>query len=172
MVTYHEHILKRAKKPIDFALCIIAPIVGVIVAYLVSFIFLFILPIMSFVIPAVWALCIYLSFKFVMSRNVEFEYLLTDSDLDIDKIINKSRRKRMISVYRKEIIVMAPVGSKNLPGDWETYTKIDASSSPNAPDAYVLIVQQDSGKKAIIFCPTETMLETMTMRNPRKVFND
>ena len=172
MVTYHEHILKKAKKPIDLVFCVLTPVVGVLAAYIMSFVFLAILPVMSFLVPALWALCFYLSIKVIMSRNVEFEYLLTDSDLDIDKIINKSRRKRVISVYRKEILVMAPVGSANLPSDWETYTKVDASSSPDAPDAYVLIVQQDSGKKAIIFCPTEKMLETITMRNPRKVFNN
>lgn len=172
MVTYHEHILKRAKKPLDYAICALAPVSCLIIAYILTIVFGAIIPFFSFLIPAAWVGAGYAAFKIITGRNIEFEYLLTDSDLDIDKIISRSRRKHLVSVYRKEIELMAPVGSKNLPADWEKYKVIDGSSSPDAPDAYVLIAQQEAEKIAVIFCPTEKMLETITMRNPRKVFND
>ncbi len=172
MVTYHEHIVKRTKTGKDFAISVISPFVFAFCAYALSFVFAALLPFFSFLIPAAWVGAVYASYKTVAGRNVEFEYLLVDSDLDIDRITNKTRRKRVVSVYRKEIIAMAPVGSKNLPEDWQSLDVINAASHMNAEDAYVLVVQHEGIKKAIIFCPTEKMIETISVRNPRKVFND
>ena len=172
MVTYHEHIVKRAKTGKDFAISMISPFAFAFCAYILSGLFATVLRFFSFLIPAVWVGAIYASYKTVASRNVEFEYLLVDSDLDIDRITNKIRRKRVISVYRKEILAMAPVGSKNLPEDWKSLDVINAASHIDAEDAYVLIAQQEGIKKAIVFCPTEKMIETISLRNPRKVFND
>lgn len=172
MVTYHEHILKKGKTGKDLAICLVSPFVLAFCAYAFSFLFIYVIPFFSFLIPALWVGAVYFSFKVISSRNIEFEYLLTDSDLDIDKIINKSRRRRIISIYRKEIIAMAPVTSTNLPENWQKSEIIDASSSVTSPDTYVLIVQQEGVQKAIYFCPTEAMLETMIARNPRKVFKD
>jgi len=168
MVTYNEYIVKRKKTLIDYLICILSPVIALALAYFSTGILLAI-PAFSFLVPAAWLGFIWLSVKAIGSRNVEFEYLLTDCDLDVDKIINKSRRKRIISTYRKEIIVMAPKGSTNLPSDWESLTKIDVTSSPDEDDVYVLIVQQDT-RKAVIFQPTQKMIDTMIMRNPRKVF--
>ena len=67
---------------------------------------------------------------------------------------------------------MAPVGSSNLPENWESLPKVDASVYPEHPDTYVLVYVQDSTHKALYFCPTEEMIEVMTIRNPRKVFKD
>lgn len=172
MVTYHEHILKRHKNGKDLIICLIAPFACAVGAYSLTFLFAVVIPFFSILIPAVWAGGIYLSVRVVMSRNIEFEYLLTGSDLDIDKIMNKSRRRRIISVYGKEIVAIAPPSSQNLPDNWKTSQIIDASSYPDAPDVYVMVVQQDGVQKAIYFCPTEAMLETLAARNPRKVFTN
>lgn len=170
MVTYHEYIVKRKKTPKDYLVCVGTPLIGLIVAYILTGV-LFMIPAVSFLVPAMWAGVIWLSVRLIGSRNIEFEYLLTDCDLDVDKIINKNRRKRVISTYRKEIIAMAPKGSDKLPSNWESLTKIDATSSPDDEGVFVLVVQQDV-QKAVLFQPTEKMIETMVMRNPRKVFKD
>ena len=171
MVTYHEHILKKKKSAKDLVFCLITPFVVGILACILMVVFLAV-QILSVFVPAIFIGGIYLSYKLISSRNVEFEYLLVDSDLDIDKIINKTRRKRIASIYRKEIIALAPIGSSNLPENWETLPKTDASVYPEHPDTYVLVYIQDGVQKALYFCPTEEMLEIMTIRNPRKVFKD
>ena len=170
MVTYHEYIVKKKKKPLDVALCIISPIAALAAAYVLTGI-LFAIPMLTFLVPAAWAGLVWLVVRFIGSRNVEFEYLLTDCDLDVDKIINKNRRKRIISTYRKEIIAMAPVGSPNLPHDINEMEKVEVCSSMEDEGVYALVVMQDK-KKVVYFQPTETMIETMVMRNPRKVFRD
>ena len=172
MFTYHEHILKKKKTPKDLVISFAAPFVIAFLAYILIVVFLAVIPFLSMLVPAVFVGFIYFSYKVIASRNVELEYLLVDSDLDIDKIVNKTRRKRIASVYRREIIAMAPVGSSNLPENWQTLPKTDASARIDDPDNYVLIYSQNGEQKALYFCPTEEMIEVMTIRNPRKVFKD
>lgn len=171
MVTYHEHILKKRKSVKDLIFCLVTPFVVAILAFILMLVCLS-TQVLSMFVPATFIGGIYLSYKLISSKNIEFEYLLVDSDLDIDKIINKKKRKRVASVYRKEIIAMAPVGSSNLPENWQTLESYDASPYIEHPDTYVLVYNHDGIQKVLYFCPTEKMLEVMTMRNPRKVFKD
>ena len=47
--------------------------------------------------------------------NVEYEYVFVNGDLDIDKIMNKARRKkRMSSVDADQMELLAPVGAVEL----------------------------------------------------------
>ena len=172
MVTYKEHIVKRKKSGKDILIYIFSPFLCMIAAYIVTFVILNFLPFLSFLTLLVWAFAVYALARIVLDRNIEFEYLLVDSDLDIDKIHNKSRRKRMISLYRKEIIAIAPFGSANLPHGWSNMEKVDASVSPDSDDTYVIVVKQSDKERAVLFCPTEEMLEIMDRRNPGKVFKD
>ena len=143
MVTYHEHILRKKKSAKDLIFCLVTPFVVAILAFILMLV-LFAIPILTTLVPAVFIGGIYLSYKLISSKNIEFEYLLVDSDLDIDKIINKKRRKRIASVYRKQIIALAPMGSSNLPENWETLPKTDASVYPEHPDTYVLVYVHDN----------------------------
>ena len=171
MVTYHEHIVKRKKKKADYVICLISPAAAFLAAYLLSGLVIAFLPILSILITPIWVACIWLFYKLITDTNQEYEYLLTDCDLDVDKIINKKRRVKIISTYRKEIIAMAPLGSPNLPSGWENLPKVEVCSDINDEGVYVLIVSQDT-QKAVYFQPTEKMIDTMVMRNPRKVFKD
>jgi hypothetical protein len=46
---------------------------------------------------------LYLAYNLVKNMNIEYEYILTNGDMDIDKIMAKSSRKRMVSVKCNEI---------------------------------------------------------------------
>ena len=39
----------------------------------------------------------YLTYRFISARNIEYEYIVTNGDLDIDKIISRRKRKRIFS---------------------------------------------------------------------------
>lgn len=44
--------------------------------------------------------------------NIEYEYILTNNDLDIDKVIGKRKRKRMISLDVSTAEAFAPIPLK------------------------------------------------------------
>ena len=111
MDAYFEHMIKRKKNFADIALIALVAIVAIVlIVFLLSF---GKTPVGSLVFP-LQALVVYLAYRVIVQRNIEFEYCVTNDDLDIDKIINKQRRKRLENIKIKNIVSMAPVGSSNL----------------------------------------------------------
>ena len=58
---------------------------------------------------------IYLAYRLITSRNVEFEYIVTNGDLDIDRITAKRKRKRIFSASCKEFDILARTSSNRTP---------------------------------------------------------
>ena len=79
--------------------------VGLIALTVVSVLLVFVIPV-GIILPVVMIVIDVLMFR---NLNVEYEYVFVNGDLDIDKIMNKSRRKRMFSVYADQMELLAPV---------------------------------------------------------------
>ena len=91
-----EEIVKKKKEPLDW-LKIIAILV-LCLALAVAFLFL------GMFFPFCWVLAglsIYFGYFFISRRSIEFEYSLTNDTFDVDKIIAKRTRKRLISTSCK-----------------------------------------------------------------------
>lgn len=102
-------------------------------------------------------------------NSVEYEYLYVDKELQIDRILAKSKRKTMENLDLNELVILAPMRSHEL--DYYrngNYKKADYSSGEETKEAsrYMLIVKD----KQIIFEPTEELVKTIRMFAPRKVF--
>ena len=111
------------------------------------------------------------SYYLVMSFNIEYEYILTNGELDIDCIRNRSKRKRLITVSVKTFDVLAPVGKPELSAEERaTFTRvIDASSYCNSGYAYFAVFSKDGQKIKLIFEPDEQMLEKIRIYIPNNV---
>ena len=107
--------------------------------------------------------------------NVEYEYALTNGEIDIDKITAKRKRKRLITVDLRKIDLLAPVSGAGHKREFESpdfRTKIDAASSPESPNAYFMVFSHPkSGYTRVIFEPDSRMLESAKMFCPRKFFD-
>lgn len=114
------------------------------------------------------------SYYLLTQFNVEYEYIVTNGELDIDTIINRNKRKRIISVAAKDFELMAPVGSKNfLAEENGSFTRvINAASSENSESAYYAIFSKDGQRIKLIFEPTEQMVEDCRLHAPRKVYTE
>lgn len=96
--------------------------------------------------------------------NVEYEYIVTNNEMDIDKIIGRRKRKRMITVDLKRTDAL---------GDYPAEQSIDADTTVHATtgletDAHYLLVQHnDYGKVKVIFNPNKKMMEAIAQEVPR-----
>lgn len=99
---------------------------------------------------------------FLGNLNVEYEYSLTNGDLDIDKIINKKKRKHLYSITCKDIEQMAKLskGQYNQ-GNLKAPLIIKAVSSLNSPNVYYAVTNSNGRKVTIYFEPDETMLKNL-----------
>lgn len=102
------------------------------------------------------------------SLNVEYEYLYINGNLDIDKIMSKSRRKKVFEMEINDLEVMALRGEAELKM-YQGLKAQDYSSGNTNSRQYEMIVIQNGEKKRIIFEPNDVIVDGMRMLAPRKV---
>ena len=104
--------------------------------------------------------------------SVEFEYLYVDKEISVDKILNKTKRKKVEKFETERMEIFAPINSWHLDNMKNRQLKVTDYSSGVAgqPDRrYVMIY---SGDRKIIFEPSEAMVKALQSVAPRKVFFD
>ena len=132
--------------------------VGLIALTVVSVLLVFVIPV-GIILPVVMIVIDVLMFR---NLNVEYEYV------DIDKIMNKARRKRMFSVDADQMELLAPVGAVEL----MQYKKIktyDYTSGKKDEKIYALIASNKGEVCKVLFEPNETIVEGFFVKAPRKV---
>ena len=107
---------------------------------------------------------IYLYLEF----DAEYEYLFVNGELDVDKIIHKSRRRRICTIKLEEIEVLAPFGTGEL-RQYQRAKKSDYSSGRRNDQTYVLVVSRAGELRKIIFEPNQTIVDGYAGMIPGKV---
>lgn len=100
--------------------------------------------------------------------KVEYEYLFVNGDLDIDKIMNKSRRKKMFSANVSDVELFAPVDAVEL-RQFQNARTYDFTSGTGQAKEYALIVSGQGELKKIVFEPNDMIVEGFFLMAPRKV---
>ena len=120
------------------------------------------------------ALCIvavWIAYKILASFNLEYEYSVTNNYIDIDKIINQSKRVKLFSGDCKDFEMIARKDSSKYNSSYNNISqKIVAVSSMNAEDIYFILTNNDKGRLIIFFEPDNKMLESLRRFIPSKVF--
>ena len=102
--------------------------------------------------------------------NIEYEYILTNGELDVDKIMGQRSRKRILdSANCRAFDVLAPLTPEYQREYIKEQLKImDLSSSPDAPDRWFAIFNREKGGRTVlIFEPGERLLEGLKKFVPR-----
>lgn len=137
---------------------------GMIIVTVLSVLLAFITP-LGIILPI---LLIVADVLVLRNLNVEYEYVFVNGDLDIDKIMNKSRRKRMFSVDADQMELLAPVGAVELM-QYKKAKTYDYTSGTGNAQVYGLITSEKGEVKKILFEPNETIVEGFFVKAPRKV---
>ena len=95
---------------------------------------------------------IWLAVYIMQGLNTEYEYIVTNDDLDIDKISGKRKRKRLISVDLKSVDEFAPYLNET---ELHSDVTVLAEDGTGIDMWYVFIETESTGKVAIIFNPDE-----------------
>ena len=106
---------------------------------------------------------------FFKITNVEYEYIFFNGDFDIDKIIVKQFRKRIVSTGLYEVEVIAPTGSLEIQ-QYRKIKKYNYSSRRKGVKTYQMVINHKGKRARIVFEPTEELLTEMKLSAPRKVY--
>ena len=104
----------------------------------------------------------------IRDRNVEYEYLFVNGDLDVDKIMSRAKRKRMFSMNVSEMELLAPSDAPEL-RQYQNAKTLDFSSGTGQAKLYTLVVADHGELKKVVFEPNETIIEGFFVLAPRKV---
>lgn len=116
---------------------------------------------------------IYLAYLLVTTRNVEYEYAVTNGDLDIDKIIAQRKRVRVFSSSCKNFEIVAKLKSDHFTPQYRSFKKqIDCTSTREADGVWFIALNYKNEQTIVYFEPTEKMLQNFKTFIPRKVFID
>ena len=107
---------------------------------------------------------------FLMSYlNVEYEYVYTNGELDIDIIYNRARRKRLFSTVVKDFEIMAHVEDKTYAGAFGGAQEIiNCHSGEIGPNTYAFLTTIKGKRSKVIFEPNEKMLKAISTSLSRR----
>lgn len=165
--TFIEQMVKRKNDAMIVGKKIAVVLIAVI---LFSLVFMLILSPLATVGLLLGAGIIYGAWWFISSMNVEFEYIYTNGEMDVDKVMAKRKRKRLTTVRISSFDVFEPFDSDQY--DSRKYDKvIDAAAFPDDPGAWYAVYQNREGKQCcLVFSPNEALLKELQLQYKRHNF--
>ena len=162
MDTFFEQIVGIKRRAKHIVLMMLLWLVAALIA-MVAFIFL-----RAFGLIAA-ALLFYGAFKLSQKFFIEFEYIVTNGTLDIDKIIAKSSRKRMVSIDIDKVVSVEKFNAGAAIKKDESHL---LSCNEDDKNAYKLTVSGEAGgRQVIIFAPNDKIKEAIKKSLPKYIAN-
>ena len=112
----------------------------------------------------------FLSFTIRNKQRIEYDYTFTNGTLDIAKVINNTRRKKLLTADVKTFEVLAPTSDDGFqrmlqhPGIKKLNYFLNRGGG-----LYYGVFTNNGEKTILIFEPSEEMVEMFRMVNPRNV---
>ena len=129
------------------------------------------------ILPLAWVLALGLgiaAYFILPNLDLEYEYVYVNGELDIDKIMAKSKRKRLKSFDLAKLEIMAPVNSHRM--DYQNHNTnlkvLDYSSGEKDHKIYAMIIPDEKDVYKVLIEPDRELLDNIKKSCPRKVFED
>lgn len=164
MDTFFEQIIYIKKKG-----SAIAGIVGIwVLAFILTYL-LFIYPILGGISFLLICGILYGAFKLSCRFNVEYEYIITNGTFDVDKIVNRSSRKRMLS-FELSTVSRLEKYNPNLIANIDKNKLVFACNETD--EAYLLVAEKEGkGSSYLVFAPDERLKGAIVKFVPKFISN-
>lgn len=107
-----------------------------------------------------------------LNTDLEYEYLYLDKELVVDKVMAKSKRKRVATYQLDRIEILAPIKSYHLDNYKNRNAKVSDYSVGFEDKPDLRFAMYYEGGEKIILSPSPEMIKIMKNAAPRKVFAD
>ena len=111
---------------------------------------------------------LYGGYYLVTSLYVEYEYILTNSEVDFDKIMAQRSRKRLVTVKLSAATDFGKVDPEHDISDADAYV-VATANDPEQQDYYLRVKHGGLGDVVIYFTPNEEMIGLMKQFFPREL---
>lgn len=108
---------------------------------------------------------------FIVSKTlvVDYDYTATNGHVDIDRIRNKERTKRVASVPAEHLILLAPADHPEA----RPYTSLkgkDYTTRDENDKVFMLVYTTNEGNRVLYFNPSDAFINSIKRYKPRNVF--
>lgn len=159
MDTFVEQIVRKKKTAVDWLIIFGISVAALIVSFLIWRFVYFLLPTVVLIVWGAWWVA--------TGRNIEFEYCITNGEMDIDTIIAQRRRKRLCGITCSKVEAYGELSKGNFEGKKFDRT-IMAAPELNMDDNYYFIYRSKKyGRTLVIFHPDERVRQAFFSALPR-----
>ena len=107
----------------------------------------------------------------ITGRNIEFEYSVTNGDIDIDQIIAKRKRKRLVSVSGKKVESLLPYNPAKTQTGFQRVVEVAPSMQETGLWSFTYHSKKN-GHTLVVFQPDERVLKALYSGLPKLVQMD
>ena len=149
----------------------VAAIIGIwLAAFLVCFILIMLMSILGTFSLLLAAGALFGAYKLSVRFNVEYEYIVTNGTMDIDKIINKSSRKRILSFELATVSRIEKFNPAQLSG--VNAKELFITCNQDDPRAYLMVsATEGKGTSYLVFAPDERVRSAIVKFVPKFISN-
>lgn len=165
MDTYNEQIVSKGSASSDKLQK--ASIIALTLVFCI-FLFFFVSYLLSILMGLLVAgLAFYGGYFLITGLECEYEYIVTNGELDIDKIIGRRKRKRLVSIKAHDFTGFGQyMNAPNLTG---TETRIIANDGILDTSYYADFNISTLGQTRLIFSPNQKIIDGLTPYLPRNL---
>lgn len=163
-----ERMVKKKFESMDLLV-----MVGIVVAMIIAVFIGFVVGMVMLPIPMITLLVVlgagFGGYKLMTMRMLEYEYSLTNGYVAVDKIMNRSSRKRMTAFECNTAEDIGPYNQNEARLKNQSFdARIFATEYADHRDAWYMVVRsQKTGKTLVVFNPDEELLEGIKKFIPR-----
>ncbi len=113
---------------------------------------------------------LYGAYYLFTNLSVEYEYAVTNTDLDVDKIIAKRKRVHLVSANIAKCEAFGKF-TESIPDDANRTLVLCADNAADSQEYYLDAETEDYGAVRIVFTPNEAVLDVIRTGLPPQIRN-
>lgn len=161
MDTFFEQIVKKQKGAKEWTIILATILLGLVVAVAYFlFIYQFFIVVLAGLIYGGWWL--------ITAQNVEYEYCVTNGDIDVDQIVARRKRRRLVSVAGRKIETLQPYDPTAPMGKYQRYVMVAPGLKAEGL-WYFTYNSKKNGHTFVVFQPDMRILRALYRGLPKLV---
>ena len=170
MEDFYETLVRHIKTPKEYLIDVGIFFGGILAAIAVFFI----TGLMRLHMIGIVAVLVILFFTLqtIAFHKWEYEYIITQGIVDIDKVIAQRKRARVMSFDARDCEMIAPQNRGNYFSAYKDLPMTDCTAYTANEHNYFAVFERAGVRRCILFQPTEDMVQSLKRYNPKNTFVD
>lgn len=161
MDVFVEHMVKRRPTGKDIALMILYALLAAIIFIFGVFFSGALLGPFSFVGAFVGVAALFGAYYLISNMSIEYEYIVTNGEIDVDKIMAKRRRKRLLTANARTFESFGLFRQQDHTGKDYTSRVYASESMDESTSYYAVFTHAKLGKTLLVFTPDDRVLDAL-----------